>query len=48
MINDKTGKGHKIIPGHRYETPLPLQLKEVKSLEEKVNAHLAKMGFVWY
>lgn len=31
----------------RYETPLPLQLKEVKTLEEKVNAHLVKMGFVW-
>jgi type I restriction enzyme M protein len=31
----------------RYETPLPLQLQEVKSLEEKVNAHLTKMGFVW-
>jgi type I restriction enzyme M protein len=31
----------------RYETPMPLQLKEVKLLEEKVNAHLSKMGFVW-
>jgi type I restriction enzyme M protein len=31
----------------RYETPLPLQLLDVKSLEEKVNAHLVKMGFVW-
>lgn len=31
----------------RYEKPLPVQLQEVKSLEEKVNAHLAKMGFVW-
>ena len=31
----------------RYETPLPLQLQEVKSLEEKVNVHLHKMGFVW-
>jgi len=31
----------------RYETPLPQQLDEVKTLEEKVNAHLAKMGFVW-
>jgi type I restriction enzyme M protein len=31
----------------RYETPMPLQLNEVKSLEEKVNAHLSKMGFVW-
>ena len=31
----------------RYETPLPLQLDEVKTLEKKVNAHLSKMGFVW-
>lgn len=31
----------------RYDTPLPLQLNEVKVLEEKVNAHLSKMGFVW-
>jgi type I restriction enzyme M protein len=31
----------------RYETPLPLQLEELKLMEEKVNAHLAKMGFVW-
>jgi type I restriction enzyme M protein len=31
----------------RYETPLPLLLQEVKSLEEEVNAHLTKMGFVW-
>jgi type I restriction enzyme M protein len=31
----------------RYETPLPLQLDEVKALERKVNAHLVKMGFVW-
>lgn len=31
----------------RYEKPLPLQLKELKSLEEKVNAHLTKMGFIW-
>lgn len=31
----------------RYETPLPLQLNEVKALEEKVNAHLVKMGFIW-
>ena len=31
----------------RYETPMPLQLNELKSLEEKVNAHLTKMGFVW-
>jgi type I restriction enzyme M protein len=31
----------------RYETPMPLQLMSVKALEEKVNTHLAKMGFVW-
>lgn len=31
----------------RYETPLPLQLKEVAALEEKVNHHLKTMGFVW-
>ena len=31
----------------RYDTPLPMLDKEVKSLEEKVNAHLKKMGFVW-
>ena len=31
----------------RYETPMPLQLDEVKALEKKVNAHLTKMGFVW-
>lgn len=31
----------------RYETPLPQQNMEVAVLEEKVNAHLIKMGFVW-
>ena len=31
----------------RYEIPIPLQLHDVKSLEEKVNAHLTKMGFEW-
>jgi len=31
----------------RYETPLPEQTEEVKLLEEKVNAHLAKMGFTF-
>ena len=31
----------------RYETPLPAMLNEVKQIEEKVNAHLTKMGFVW-
>ncbi len=31
----------------RYETPLPLLLNEVQELQEKVNVHLQKMGFVW-
>jgi type I restriction enzyme M protein len=31
----------------RYETPLPKQTEEVTMLEEMVNEHLAKMGFVW-
>jgi len=31
----------------RYEMPLPDIDKQVKELEEKVNAHLTKMGFVW-
>lgn len=31
----------------RYETPLPELMKEVNRWEEKVNAHLTKMGFVW-
>jgi type I restriction enzyme M protein len=31
----------------RYETPLPKQTDEVKNIEEKVNSHLQKMGFVW-
>jgi type I restriction enzyme M protein len=31
----------------RYETPMPQMLLDVKILEEKVNTHLAKMGFVW-
>ncbi len=31
----------------RYETPLPLQTKNVAKLEKAVNAHLEKMGFVW-
>jgi len=30
----------------RYQTPLPQIDKEVKGLEEKVNEHLTKMGFV--
>lgn len=29
----------------RYETPMPILTKEVSLLEEKVNNHLAKMGF---
>jgi len=31
----------------RYENPLPAIDKEVSDLENKVNAHLQKMGFVW-
>lgn len=31
----------------RYETPLPTLGNEVKDLEQKVNTHLQKMGFVW-
>jgi len=31
----------------RYETPMPLQLNEAKCIEDKVNTHLIKMGFVW-
>lgn len=31
----------------RYETPLPRHIEALKVLEEKVNVHLAKMGFVW-
>ncbi len=31
----------------RYETPLPKQTAHVAELEEAVNAHLEKMGFVW-
>lgn len=31
----------------RYEMPLPAIDKQVKELEEKVNAHLAKMGYSW-
>jgi type I restriction enzyme M protein len=31
----------------RYGTPLPAINQQVKELEEKVNAHLAKMGFSW-
>ena len=31
----------------RYETPLPKQTSDVGEFEEKVSAHLQKMGFVW-
>jgi type I restriction enzyme M protein len=31
----------------RYETPLPKQTTDVAELENKVSAHLQKMGFVW-
>ena len=31
----------------RYATPLPLLNTELAALEEKVNTHLAKMGYAW-
>jgi type I restriction enzyme M protein len=31
----------------RYEAPMPAMLDDLKQLEEKVNTHLAKMGFTW-
>jgi len=31
----------------RYQTPMPKLIEEVNQWEEKVNAHLAKMGLVW-
>ena len=31
----------------RYESPMPKQTIEVAALENKVNAHIKKMGFVW-
>lgn len=31
----------------RYESPMPSLIARVKMLEEKVNTHLEKMGFVW-
>ena len=40
-----TGRIKELI--ERYETPLPVLNKQVELLEEKVNAHLTKMGFVW-
>lgn len=40
-----TGRVKELID--RYDAPLPKLDKEVKSLEDKVNAHLKKMGFVW-
>lgn len=40
-----TGRIKELI--ERYDTPLPLLDKEVKSLEDQVNDHLKKMGFVW-
>ncbi|MEW9122014.1 MAG: type I restriction-modification system subunit M [Thermotaleaceae bacterium] len=32
---------------NRYETPMPQQIEEVKELENKVHAHLERMGYVW-
>ncbi len=31
----------------RYETPLAIQTDEVRGLEEKVNAHLERMGYAY-
>jgi type I restriction enzyme M protein len=31
----------------RYENPLPELITQVQKLEDKVNKHMAKMGFVW-
>jgi len=31
----------------RYESPLPFIDKKVEELENKVNSHLEKLGFVW-
>ena len=31
----------------RYDTPMPKLLEEVSQMEEKVNRHLAEMGFKW-
>jgi type I restriction enzyme M protein len=31
----------------RYEAPLPSLTAEAETLEQKVNAHLGKMGFIW-
>ena len=31
----------------RYGTPLPALTESVAMLEEKVNAHLERMGFSW-
>ena len=40
-----TGRIKELI--ERYSTPLPKIDEEIKSLEDKVNTHLLKMGFVW-
>jgi type I restriction enzyme M protein len=40
-----TGRVKELI--ERYNTPLPKIDQKIKDLEEKVNAHLQKMGFVW-
>jgi type I restriction enzyme M protein len=31
----------------RYETPMPQQVRTVAKLEQKVNRHLERMGFLW-
>jgi type I restriction enzyme M protein len=40
-----TGRVKELI--ERYDIPLPKIDQQAKELEEKVNAHLKKMGFVW-
>lgn len=40
-----TGRIKELI--ERYDMPLPKLDEEIKSLEDKVNTHLQKMGFVW-
>jgi type I restriction enzyme M protein len=40
-----TGRVKELI--ERYDTPLPVIEQQVKELEDKVNVHLQKMGFVW-
>jgi type I restriction enzyme M protein len=45
LTKQRTGRIKKLIA--RCETPMPKLNQEVQELEEKVNAHLQKMRFVW-